>query len=106
MSGIGRSSAKRRRRRPPQHFHSTTVVEERLLQNAIQNSRLDRGRPPDGRLNVPMGPTFYPTVEEFEGNPIDYIKKIRPVAERYGICKIVPPPGWNPPLGTFRKRRL
>jgi hypothetical protein len=30
-----------------------------------------------------------------EGSPLDYINKIRPVAQRYGICKIVPPIGWK-----------
>ncbi|ORX95785.1 JmjC-domain-containing protein, partial [Basidiobolus meristosporus CBS 931.73] len=35
-------------------------------------------------------PTFYPTTEEFS-NPYDYIKKIQPSAENFGICKIVPP---------------
>jgi len=71
-----------------------------LLRNAIQNSKLDKGRPPDGKLkDVPMGPVFYPSQEDFEGNPLDYVNKIRPVAEKYGICKIVPPPGWNPPFG-------
>jgi histone demethylase JARID1 len=102
-----RSSAKRQRRqrRPPSYFHassSSTAAEERLLQHAIQNSKLVRGRPADGRLSVAFAPTFFPTVEDFEGNPIRYIEKIRPVAERYGVCKIVPPKGWNPaPFGTF-----
>jgi hypothetical protein len=30
-----------------------------------------------------------------EGSPLDYIDKIRPVAQPYGICKIVPPEGWK-----------
>ena len=92
----GGSSSKRRRRRPPSHFHAATVAEERFLQQAIQNSKLDRGRPADGRLSVDEAPTFFPTVEDFEGNPLDYVEKIRPIAERYGICKIVPPAGWHP----------
>jgi len=76
----------------------TSMAEERQLQQAIANSRVDRHRPRDGWLNIPLGPTFYPTVEEFEGNPVTYINKIRPVAEKYGICKVVPPSGWKPPL--------
>jgi jmjN domain len=104
MSAANLRSSKRRRRRTP-YYHASTAAEERLLQHAIQNSKLDRGRPADGRLDVPLAPTFFPTVEDFEGNPIAYIEKIRPVAERYGVCKIVPPKGWNPaPFGTWGVR--
>mmetsp|Transcript_19738 Transcript_19738/g.30443 ORF Transcript_19738/g.30443 Transcript_19738/m.30443 type:complete len:768 (-) Transcript_19738:107-2410(-) len=100
MSSINHRTSKRRRRRPPQAYHATyeSSVEERLLQQAIANSKLDQRRPFDGKLDIPMGPTFFPTVEEFEGNPLHYIEKIKPQAEKYGICKIVPPKGWNPPF--------
>ncbi|QHO11012.1 Lysine-specific demethylase [Arachis hypogaea] len=54
--------------------------------------------------SVPSGPVYYPTEDEFK-DPLDYIYKIRPEAEPYGICRIVPPKGWNPPfaldLDTF-----
>lgn len=94
---MNRRSAKRRRRRPPAHFHApaATATEERFLHQAIQNSKIDRSKQKD--LDVPIGPTFYPTVEEMEGSPLEYIEKIRPVAQKYGICKIKPPKGWNPP---------
>lgn len=46
----------------------------------------------DFEFAVPTeAPVFVPTIEEFR-NPLTYINKIRPVAEKYGICKIRPPP--------------
>lgn len=103
----GGGGGKRRRRRPVMHYQaraaSETTAEERFLQQAIQNSKLDKGRPADGKLLLPCGPVFYPTQSEFEGNPLTYIETIRPIAERYGICKIVPPAGWNPaPFCKYR----
>eukprot|EP01113_Clastostelium_recurvatum_P018013 TRINITY_DN2125_c0_g1_i1.p1 TRINITY_DN2125_c0_g1~~TRINITY_DN2125_c0_g1_i1.p1 ORF type:complete len:842 (+),score=204.27 TRINITY_DN2125_c0_g1_i1:177-2702(+) len=40
--------------------------------------------------NVPECPVFRPTPEEFS-QPLVYISKIRQEAERYGICRIIPP---------------
>lgn len=94
MSTINRRASKRRRFRPPQAFHTPTAQEERLLHQAIQNSKLDKNS--RGKIDVPWGPTFYPSVADMESSPMKYIEKIRPVAQHYGIAKIVPPKGWNP----------
>jgi len=90
----------RRRRKPVYSYYETPdpAEEERLLQQAITNSKLEVDRPLGEKLEVPDGPTFFPSVEEFEGNTLHYINKIRPIAQVYGIAKIVPPPGWNPPF--------
>uniref|UniRef100_A0A672JFP1 [histone H3]-trimethyl-L-lysine(4) demethylase n=1 Tax=Salarias fasciatus TaxID=181472 RepID=A0A672JFP1_SALFA len=53
----------------------------------------------------PECPVFEPTWEEFQ-DPLGYIAKIRPIAEKSGICKIRPPQDWQPPfsveLDSFR----
>uniref|UniRef100_A0A7J8B8M9 [histone H3]-trimethyl-L-lysine(4) demethylase n=1 Tax=Rousettus aegyptiacus TaxID=9407 RepID=A0A7J8B8M9_ROUAE len=53
----------------------------------------------DGFLPPPECPVFEPTWAEFR-DPLDYIAKIRPIAEKSGICKIRPPPDWQPPFAV------
>jgi [histone H3]-trimethyl-L-lysine4 demethylase len=40
-------------------------------------------------------PTFRPTKEEFK-DPMEYIRKVTPKGSKYGICRIIPPEGWDP----------
>ncbi|XP_047341859.1 lysine-specific demethylase JMJ18-like [Impatiens glandulifera] len=56
------------------------------------------------RPSVDNAPVFYPTMEEFK-DTLGYIAKIRPKAEAYGICRIVPPTSWTPPC-TFKEDRI
>jgi len=44
-------------------------------------------------------PEYYPTDEEFR-DPMAYITSISKEAKQYGICKIVPPEGWQMPFMT------
>lgn len=45
--------------------------------------------------SVEEAPSYYPTEDEFI-DPLVFIEQIRPVAEKYGICKIIPPKTWKP----------
>uniref|UniRef100_A0A4W5KSZ0 [histone H3]-trimethyl-L-lysine(4) demethylase n=1 Tax=Hucho hucho TaxID=62062 RepID=A0A4W5KSZ0_9TELE len=45
----------------------------------------------------PECPVFEPSWEDFS-DPLGFINKIRPIAERSGICKIRPPEDWTPPF--------
>ncbi|XP_043916445.1 lysine-specific demethylase 5C isoform X2 [Protopterus annectens] len=54
---------------------------------------------PEEFVPPPECPVFEPTWEEFE-DPLEYIAKIRPIAEKAGICKIRPPVDWQPPFAV------
>ncbi len=43
---------------------------------------------------IALAPTYYPTEQEF-ADPMEYIRMIKPSAERYGICRIVTPPNFR-----------
>uniref|UniRef100_A0A8C6KJZ6 [histone H3]-trimethyl-L-lysine(4) demethylase n=1 Tax=Nothobranchius furzeri TaxID=105023 RepID=A0A8C6KJZ6_NOTFU len=45
----------------------------------------------------PECPVFEPSWEDFS-DPLGFINKIRPIAEKNGICKIRPPQDWQPPF--------
>jgi hypothetical protein len=56
---------------------------------------------------IPEAVTFKPNEHEFK-EPLDFINSIRPIAEKYGICKIIPPKNWRPKfqidMNTFKFR--
>ncbi|ETN36703.1 uncharacterized protein HMPREF1541_08981 [Cyphellophora europaea CBS 101466] len=59
---------------------------------------------------LPEAPTFRPTDVEFR-DPMAYLQSIYEQASKHGICKIIPPEGWNPDFAVdterfhFRTRR-
>ena len=50
----------------------------------------------------PEAPVFYPTCDEF-ADPLEYVEKIRPIASRAGLCKIIPPKVSNAMGGAQRR---
>ncbi|KAH9833659.1 PLU-1-like protein-domain-containing protein [Rhodofomes roseus] len=68
---------------------------------------------PDRSLNIPNAtdrpfgltdcPVFHPTPEQWK-DPLGYIRSISDNAKKYGMCKIVPPAGWDMPFVTDTER--
>jgi histone demethylase JARID1 len=71
------------------------------LQHALWLSQhVTKRQEPD----IPSAPVFHPTLEEF-ADPFAYVKKIMSEASAAGICKIVPPKGWNPPPPRLNREK-
>lgn len=49
---------------------------------------------------IGLAPTYYPTEAEF-ADPMEYIRLIKPTAERYGLCRIVVPAGFRNAAAEF-----
>lgn len=69
-------------------FHSVNSVVFLVCVAAFRAMEGEEFVPP------PECPVFEPSWEEFQ-DPLGYIAKIRPIAEKSGICKIRPPPVSN-----------
>lgn len=98
---------------PIQNEKITMPFSARHAEPLDLNSVERRGQPtqipdfekPSRPHELKEAPTFRPTEEEFR-NPMEYIRKIAPEAKEFGICKIIPPDGWNPEFAIDTEVRL
>ncbi|XP_042375263.1 lysine-specific demethylase JMJ18-like isoform X1 [Zingiber officinale] len=70
----------------------------RSIKKAKCEMEPSRWHPDEGQKRpvIDEAPVFYPTEEEF-ADTLGYIASIRKKAEKYGICRIIPPHSWSPP---------
>lgn len=52
---------------------------------------------PNRMFGLQEAPEYRPTPEQFR-DPVEYISSIKDEAQKFGIVKIIPPEGWNPPF--------
>ncbi|RZC68872.1 hypothetical protein C5167_032122 [Papaver somniferum] len=88
-------------RQPHQHLPPKPCLPKGVLRGCFEciscQKVMAKWRPEAAQRPVlEDAPVFYPTEEEFN-DTLKYIDSIRPKAEPYGICRIVPPSSWRPP---------
>lgn len=88
----------------PSHSHNVPLSARRSapldLSTVERRGQPNGPREPTKRVRphgLPEAPTFRPTEEEFR-DPVAYIQKIAVEGKKYGICRVIPPEGWQPPF--------
>ncbi|XP_003487781.1 protein Jumonji [Bombus impatiens] len=65
------------------------------IYSPINNVTFPSAKDENNEARLVEAPTFHPTEKDFQ-DPLEYIDKIRPIAEKFGICRVVPPPNFKP----------
>ncbi|ALC38767.1 lid [Drosophila busckii] len=80
--------------------HPTPTHKKPLHTQPHSSNKFDDTKNEEFHFDTPPAcPVFRPTAEEFK-NPLAYISKIRSIAEKCGIAKILPPDKWSPPFAV------
>ncbi|KAH9508893.1 hypothetical protein Btru_050394 [Bulinus truncatus] len=79
--------------RPKEHKDGSASSPKKTPPKKAKLSSSSSGTPPH---SIPEDtiPVFHPNEAEFM-NPLSFISKIQPIAEPYGMCRIIPPPSWK-----------
>ncbi|XP_017881507.1 protein Jumonji [Ceratina calcarata] len=59
------------------------------------NVQFPNAKDENKEAHLVQAPTFHPSEKDFQ-DPLEYIDKIRPIAEKFGICRVIPPPNFKP----------
>ncbi|KAL7693703.1 putative JmjC domain, JmjN domain, Zinc finger, C5HC2-type [Plasmopara halstedii] len=106
LNGTSRRSGRYKKRRVTTYsdVDSDSRENRKMLKLALAKSVMETKMVQ--MMPLPQAAVFYPTMEQFT-DPIKYIASIERDASRTGICKIIPPLGWNPPFAiNFEDDRL
>lgn len=85
---------------PSASSSSSANIYKKQTLKARQKSSMDcspvsGGEFPGSKCGVIDAPVFKPSDKEFQ-DPLEYIEKIRHKAEKFGICRIIPPSNFKP----------
>lgn len=77
-----------------------TFIDKTIGYKKKENKHINVFPKPSQKAVMVEAPVYRPTTAEFE-NPLVYIESIRAEAEKFGICKIVPPAEFKPTFNVI-----
>lgn len=75
--------------------HSTSQTAESLHKPHDSTGKHEKGSIKSGWATMEEIPILRPSAKEFH-DPLIYIESIRAQVEKYGMCRVIPPPDWRP----------